>query len=57
MPLVSSEAYSRVIAFEERVSGLDQQLGTLRKLVDETLVRSKKIGRIDDKGMCVVQTM
>ncbi|TGJ85816.1 hypothetical protein E0Z10_g2950 [Xylaria hypoxylon] len=37
------DTYRRVRAFEERVSGLDQQLNIMQKMINETLANSKNL--------------
>jgi len=54
MQTVPFDAYRRVRAFEERVSGLDQQINIIQKVINETLTRNKSLEQelqvISDKG-------
>ncbi|RYC59403.1 hypothetical protein CHU98_g6810 [Xylaria longipes] len=47
------EDTSRVLAHEERISGLDQQLNIMQNFIDDSLTRNKKLDKtkvISNKG-------
>ncbi|GAW10817.1 hypothetical protein ANO14919_001520 [Xylariales sp. No.14919] len=46
------DTYRRVQAFEERASGLDQQLNIMQRMINQTLAKNMNLEDEIDKGMC-----